>query len=164
MRKVRLTKGYFAIVDNQDYSRVSKHKWQAVESKYTTYAYTSFRGNGKQFKVALHRFILGEEVASGMVVDHKNKNGLDNRRRNIRACTFGQNNHCRSRRSIATSSGYLGILWKKGEESWRCRIGVNGKDIYIGQTKFKYKLPALAKRYNYYALKYYGKFAVLNEL
>lgn len=80
-----------ALVDDQDFERISKYKWHLHKTDCNIYAArwdTSFKPKKKIF---MHREILGLDPISKMVVDHINHNGLDNRRDNIRVCTRSQN-------------------------------------------------------------------------
>lgn len=87
---VPLSKGMFARVDSDDYALVMAHRWHAVRSGASTYAATNIPREGGGFKALyMHRLIAGED---GRLVDHKNGDGLDNTRKNLRACDYTQNN------------------------------------------------------------------------
>jgi hypothetical protein len=83
---IPLTQGKFAIVDAEDYERLSKYKWHVDKGDSTYYAARGIVG--KNFR--MHREILN--APEGLVVDHRNHNGLDNRKKNLRLCTRSQNN------------------------------------------------------------------------
>ena len=87
IKLIPLTQGKFAIVDAEDYDRLSQYKWQAEKHKTTFYA----KRKSKYKSIKMHREIL--KPSNGMICDHKNHNGLDNRRCNIRLCTHAQNQH-----------------------------------------------------------------------
>lgn len=84
-RLIPLTQGKFAIVDAEDYDRLAQYKWFAVKSRKTFYAQRFGGGT----IVCMHREIM--RAPKGMVCDHKNHNGLDNRNSNLRLCTNAQN-------------------------------------------------------------------------
>lgn len=92
MKKIPLSQGLFALVDDEDYERVSQYKWCASKESRGTkfYAIRWERINGKQTKIRMHRFILGlppgkqcSHYQNGLVVDHVNGNSLDNRKCNL---------------------------------------------------------------------------------
>ncbi len=103
---IPLTQGKFAIVDAEDYDWLIRYKWHACKCKNTYYA-SRVRG-GKTIK--MHREIM--RAPKGLVCDHINHNGLDNRKRNLRLCTNAQN--CYNQRASATgTSKYKGVSWHK---------------------------------------------------
>lgn len=96
MKQIKLTKGLFALVSDEDFERVNQFKWTAsLESRGTKYyAIRRITADGKRVKIRMHRFIMGlppRMDASELVVDHVNDNGLDNRRENLQAITQTQN-------------------------------------------------------------------------
>jgi len=90
--------------------------------------------------------------------DHKNHDTLDNRRSNLRKCTYRQNS---ANRGISKNNvcGYKGVYWNTGHRKWLARIGVDGKKLCLGD--FNSKLEA-ARAYDIAALRYHGEFAFLN--
>jgi hypothetical protein len=151
IRFIPLTQGKFAIVDAEDYEHLSKYKWYAVYAGGKFYAYRSV----KYRAVSMHRQIMGEP--KGKVVDHRDGNSLNNRRSNLRICTFAQNQL--NRRSTGGVSRYKGVWFKKGHNKWKAQIGFNGKKIHIGY--FKDEIDA-AKAYDKKAKEFFGEFAYLN--
>ena len=67
----------------------------------------------------------------GKEVDHRNRNGFDNRRRNLRYATASQNNANKPKRSLNTS-GYKGVFWHKGAGKWMSQIGFKKRRYYLG--------------------------------
>jgi len=94
MKKIQLTQGKFAIVDDVDFAKANKYKWYATKSSYNWYAARGNRVNGQVKTIYMHRFIMN--CPTGMEVDHKNTNSLDNRRENLRNCTRKENLQNRS--------------------------------------------------------------------
>lgn len=98
-------------------------------------------------------------AAPGQLVDHKNLNGLDNRRENLRLCTDGQNKaNGRVRRD--NTSGYRGVYWNSSANKWQAYISVNSQRLYLGVFSDAWDA---ATAYNEAATLHYGEFARLNE-
>ena len=89
MKEISLTKGLVAIIDDEDFERVSRYKWVSLKNKRTVYASRSSDLKGGKKTMYMHRFIMNPP--SDMQVDHINGDGLDNRRVNLRVCTQSQN-------------------------------------------------------------------------
>jgi hypothetical protein len=93
-----------------------------------------------------------------LVVDHIDHNGLNNRKKNLRNCTFAEN--CRNTRlSSGTTSKYKGVHWHKRQKKWAAAIRCNNKTHHLGY--FTDEAEA-AKVYDKAAKKYHGVFASLN--
>jgi hypothetical protein len=155
-RRIPLTQGKFAIVDADDYEKLNCYSWQCRESGATFYALRLQFGNGRVRIISMHREIM--HAPKGMVVDHKNHNGLDNRKENLRIATATENRrHCRK---IKTgNSKYKGVYLKKRTGRWEASIGYNHERIHLGY--FDSEIEA-AKAYDAAAKKYHGEFAALN--
>jgi hypothetical protein len=155
MKRVKLTQGYVALVSNEDYARVMRHKWHALVRPRNVYAVRLIRGvNGKQTSLLLHRFILALED-SAVKVDHfPDPSGLNCQRNNLRQCTFKQNIWNQRLRSNNTS-GYKGVTFQNGR--WRAEAG--GRGGYIGMFGTAI---AAARAYDKRALELFGNFANLN--
>lgn len=156
-RKIRLTQGYFAKVDQRDYEYLCRYKWCVNMTPNSKYARcTKFYKTGKSRTVMMHRLIM--EPPRGYVVDHINGDGLDNRRANLRLATCAQNG--RNRRKIKKGiSRYKGVGWEESTGKWRARIIINRKKISLGCYKDEI---AAARAYDKAAKKYHGEFARLN--
>jgi len=149
---IPLTQDKFAIVDAADYDRLSKHKWCAVKGRRTYYA--TRRANGKL--VRMHRVIM--KARAGQVVDHREHDGLDNRRSKLRFCTPRQNT-MNQRPRLGCSSEYKGVFHGKGDKKFIAGIAYNSKRIHLG--RFDTARNA-AKAYDKKAKELFGEFAYLN--
>ena len=146
-------------MDPADYKRLNKYEWRSKKSGRCFHAIRQMRiGKSAKFTVIyMHRDVI--KVPEGMVVDHINHDGMDNRRVNLRAATHAQNAYHTKKRSGATHSKYKGIHWRKKHKKWVARIMFEGKRIYLGC--FRNEIEA-AKAYDRAARKYHGEFASLN--
>lgn len=162
MKLIPLTQGKFAQVDDDDYEELSKHKWHVMTGKYTCYAVRKVylgggRKNPKYTTVWMHRQILNVEDKLALV-DHKDHDGLNNQKNNIRKCTRSQNQ--RNKRSeINSTSKYLGVDYDSKRNRWKSRIRSNGKEKHLG--RFINEIDA-AKAYDIAAAEIHGEFANLN--
>ncbi len=151
---IPLTQGKFTIVDAEDYEWLSKYKWHVDKGDSTDYAARSIAG--KNFR--MHREILN--APEGLLVDHRNHNGLDNRRENLRLCTASENNmNRRPSKRANKSSRFKGVSWDKRRRRYQAYIQQNGKTVRIG--RFKSEIAA-AKAYDKKAKELFGEFAYLN--
>lgn len=140
------------LVDHQDMALVASLSWSWSNNKNTQYA--SCRTSPWRGQLA-HRMILG--APEGVQVDHRNGNGLDNRRANLREATHSQN-CCNTRPRKDRSSKYRGIrLAPSG--AFVAKISINGKRLHLGTFKTD-KEAALA--FDKAAKEHRGEFAILN--
>lgn len=154
---ISLTQGKFAVVDSADFERLNQYKWYAQKHRNTWYAYRNQRkDNGKYTLIAMHREIL--RPLTGMETDHKDGNGLNNRRVNLRTATISQNQH-NQRPQKKGISKYKGVSWYRNSHKWRAKIEINGRTISLGY--FFCEIEA-AKTYDTVARKYFGEFARTN--
>lgn len=156
MKSIALSHGKFALVDDEDYERVIQHKWHSDKNASSLglyYAKTKIDGR----TVRLHQFVLGIKS-----VDHKNGNGLDNQKSNLRPATQSQNK-ANQRKQIGTSSIHKGVcfLKKYKKPSWVAGIKVNGCRIYLGTYSSENDA---AISYNHAAKAFFGDFARLNTI
>lgn len=157
MREIPLTQGKVALVDDEDYERVSALKWYAMFLNGTTFYAASWVG-GKN--VYLHRFVLRLPPRIP-IIDHKNHDGLDCRKGNLRLCDKSQNAANRKKRRVG-SSKFKGVCLDRSRgdrpSKWLAYIGAGGK-TRIGYFKTEEEA---AMAYDELAVALYGKFALLN--
>ena len=155
MVEVSLTQEKVALIDDEDYELVSQYKWQAHKDGNTFYAYAGVVINNQKTTIKMHRLLMG--VTKGQQIDHKNGNGLDNRRENLRVCFSKQNNM--NRKTAYGSSKYKGVDWKKDKNKWRATISENRKQLHLGYFSSEKEA---AQAYDKAAKKLFGDFAKLN--
>jgi hypothetical protein len=152
MRELQISRGLVALVDDEDYDRArSAGSWTAVPHGYTTYAQRQARrAGGTRVTQKLHSFITGWPYA-----DHRNGDGLDNQRSNLRPATHGQNMGNKRRYSNNTS-GFKGVSWHAQSQRWRVVIGGHGMHRSLGL----FATPEEAARaYDAAAIEVFGEFA-----
>ena len=152
MRLIPLTQGYEAIVDDLDYIKLKQHHWKAVKDGKRTYAYREADGK----LIGMHQDVLG--VQPGKVIDHRDGNGLNNVRSNLRYATRSQNqaNSIRIKPAKAGSQ-YKGVTVLPVR--YVARIKVDGKTIHLGT--FATELKA-AQAYDAAARLHFREYAQLN--
>lgn len=154
---IPLTLNRHTIVSIADYELATQYKWQAYGRNGLYYAYRKCREEGLGLK-SLHRLIM--EPDDEVLVDHKNGNGLDNRRENLRFATVAQN-HCNTRPIEGRSSPYKGVSYDNRRRLWVSRIKAHERFHCLGY--FEQQEDA-AHAYNDAAAKLHGDFARLNTI
>jgi hypothetical protein len=149
----------YAKVDPDDYERLRKYEWLTKKGKNSFYARRRVpTGKSKKEKlVYMHQMVV--KVPKGMVIDHINQDGMDNRSDNLRPATYSQNLCNRKKRSGAMYSKYKGVHWNKSHKKWAARITFEKKTIELGYYLSEIEA---AKAYDRAAIKYHGEFACLN--
>ena len=162
-KRIPLTQGKFALVDDVDYDWLNQWKWYYVSDRHTGYAVrsqwdkaTKSRTRVQMALAIMHR--LSSQCPEEVLVDHANGDGLDNRRHNLRICTRSQN-AANKRKSPGCSSIYKGVHWHKRNHKWYAHIKFHGKDHHLGS--FDNEQDA-ATAYDIAAPEAFGEFAQLN--
>lgn len=160
MIEIPLTRGAFALIDDQDRDLISGYTWQAHGDRlYTLYATARKRIGNKRITVRMHRLIMGLSPKDISEVDHINGNGLDNRRANLRIVTHREN-QCNSRPRRNKHIKYKGVdLCRDGK--WRARCTVNGHTYHLGRFR---TAKEAASAYNDFARRQFGLNARLNRI
>jgi hypothetical protein len=133
VKKIKLTRGQVALVDDEDYADLSQFKWRATwqHSMQSFYAVRDIRlPNGKWTKERMHRRIMGLQYGDKRQSDHKNGNTLDNQRSNLRIATNFQN--ARNRKIPSNSTTGVTGVWKVGKK-WGAVIQVNHSRLHFGR-------------------------------
>ena len=158
---IPLTKGKSAIVDFEDYERITAMgKWCCGSDGYAIKNIRTPVGvEGKRFtNIQMHRVIMN--APKHLQVDHIWGDTLDNRKEKLRLCTVSQN-ACNRGKNNNNSSGYKGVWYRKSRQKWQADLVCEGKLIYLGLHTCPIEA---AKAYNEGAVKYFGEFAKLNEI
>ena len=129
-KKIKLTQGYEAIVDDDDYEFLSQWSWYINKRRYIVYALRDIRVGGKKRHLWMHRVI--NNTPDDLYTDHINGNGLDNRRSNLRTVTHQQNMLNTRVRKKAKYSKHRGVTWHKLNKKWYSQITVDRKNVYLG--------------------------------
>ena len=143
-----------AVIDDEDYDKCIKHNWYLVKKKHGKHISISTTINRKLLGLSI--FLLGSK--EGYHIDHKDRDGLNNQKSNLRHITQKDNN-----RNIGikgnNTSGYIGVSWHKKSQRYQVQIYHNKKRVYLGTYNSKEEG---AKIYDS-AIKYhYKEFGVLN--
>lgn len=152
MKKIKLTQGKVALVDDEDFEYLNQWKWSANKNKNTFYAQRHKVIEGKNKYIKMHRLIMN--TPDNIEVDHIDHNGLNCQRHNMRNCTRSQNS---MNKSPYGKSKYLGVYFIG--KTIIAGITINKKLIYLGSYKSE-EDAALA--YDIAAKKYHGEFANFN--
>jgi hypothetical protein len=153
--QIPLTQGKIAIVDRQDYERVSRYKWCLSRVGHQLYAHR--RQYGKTIR--LHQFIMNPP--KGKVVDHANGNGLDNRRENLRICTMLENAwNKRRRKPPGAHSRFIGVYpCQRPPGKWCVKVQCKGKVTNLGSFDDEVESARARDRK---AVELFGDYATLN--
>lgn len=153
---IELTRGKRAAVDDADYDWLNQWKWCAHKSVRTYYAVRSIRSGQSVKSILMHRLII--DAPYGVDVDHRDHDGLNCTRKNLRLCTNTENHRNEITRRDNTS-GYKGVSFDKHGKFWVSQIYIHGKKVYLGCFSDKIKA---AHAYDAAARRHFGEFANTN--
>ncbi len=160
IRYIPLTHGLYATVDAQDYEELSQHKWHAHFQKGTDLVYavrcSRYYQDGKrqQRTILTHREIM--KPPDGMVIDHINSTGINNRRCNLRTCTPAENLRA-ARPRAGTRSRFIGVF-PRGNRWWAA-VTYQREQFYLGTFDDEAEAARARDRK---AVELFGEFARLN--
>ena len=127
MKRIPLTQGKFALVDDEDYDWLMTWNWYAKKGGNTFYAATNIPLADGRGAIKMHRLLMMHP--KGMDIDHDNHEGLDNQKHNLITCTH---RHNMSNLRKQGSSQYTGVNWHKQKGKWQSRFTANGKTKHLG--------------------------------
>ena len=130
MKEIQLTQGKVALVDDEDFEWLNQFKWYAKKDKKTYYAAREIRLPEKRKTVLMHQVILSD-LPKGLMRDHRDGDGLNNQRENLRFVTSRQNSQ--NRKNITKTSQYPGVDSVGENLRWRARIRKKGKIRLLGR-------------------------------
>lgn len=155
-KKIPLTKGKFATVDEEDYPYLSRFTWQAAVYKNQYRAVRTIGKDGKDISLPMECFLITNR--KGFIYSHINGDTLDNRKENL--TTISQPHKLqKAKKRTETTSKYKGVYWDKRGKRWAVSINKNNKKYHIGYFKIEVEA-ALA--YNEKAKELYGEMAYQN--
>lgn len=153
MKRIELTKGQHALVDDADFEFLNQWKWRLSNRGY---AVRGERKNGIYKTIFIHRELLA--TPEGFITDHINGDCLDNRRSNLRVVTHRQNAMNRQK-DVKTISQFKGVSFYKKLNKWGAHIFHNNRLRYLGLFEQEHHA-ALA--YDLWAKELFGPYAKTN--
>ena len=152
MREIALTQGKVSLVDDEDYVVLSGHKWHAQRANRTFYAKRNVPGQDGEWsrkkKERMHRLVLalklGRDIAPGMKCDHRDGDGLNNQRFNLREVTNRGNSE---NLHVAKTSRFVGVCLDKRASKWHAQIRLSGKTIHLGYYATELEAALARERY-----------------
>ena len=153
VKSIPLGQVHHALVDDDDYPRLSQYTWFRSEAGYAV----GFVPTADKFKLAyMHRLLMNAPPSH--CVDHINGNPLDNRRQNLRIATPQQNVQ-NKRLSTLSQTGLKGVGWHKRRLKYHARIQQMGIRVHLG---FFQSAETAALAYDFAARRLFGAFALCN--
>lgn len=154
MKSIRLSSGQQTLVDDADYARLSQHTWCAQRRKNGFHA---ARYSGRRY-IYMHREILGltDPAIQG---EHRDGNGLNNQRCNLRTATKAQNGQAFLTSRKGKTSRFRGVFWESGTGRWGARIQCNKVGKNLGRFESE---TVAAKAYDTAAKALFGEYAQPN--
>lgn len=146
-----------ALVDDEDFERLNEFKWCVLRKGNVFYAERRAVIDGARCLIRMHRVILNLTDPS-ILIDHIDRNGLNNQKYNLRECTKSQNAMNRGAVGLGTSK-YKGVYWNKDRKKWAAIIQASKHKKFLGLF-FSEEDAAMA--YDIKAREMHGEFAKLN--
>lgn len=156
MKEIPLTQGKVALVDDADFEWLNQCKWCALQTspgKWYAVRNKSRKAISGSRTIWMHRVVAAQ--SGNPEVDHKNGDGLDNRRGNLRPCTHSQN-AANSKLNAKNTSGFRGVCWHPGAGKWMAYITAGGKRQHLGLWE---DAETAARAYDVAAIREFGDFA-----
>lgn len=123
MKRIPLTQGKYAIVDDEDFEWLNRWRWKYHKDGYAVRTATGNRN------VYMHREV--NKTPKGLLTDHINRNGLDNRRCNLRTTDY-RGNALNTGLPSNNTSGRKGVTWNKNRNRWQAQINSKKETVYLG--------------------------------
>ena len=153
MKKIPLTQGKFALVDDEDFDHLNQWKWYVHFSRGLFYAQRSAkRENGKQKTIHMHRLV--NKTPEGFHTDHINGDSLDNRSANLRTATCSENSKNRGRNNNCSTTN-KGVSWSDKKGKFYAQAMINLKKYHLGYFSSEKEA---ATAYEVFSSKNHGEF------
>ena len=152
-RLIPLTQGKNAIVDAEDFEWLNQWNWYAIRPRNIWYAVRHDRRSKPQKAIYMHALICGFDNP-----DHKDRDGLNNRRSNLRKCTRSDQAY-NTKKLANNTSGFMGVSWDRQSGKWKAQIMSDSRHIALGRFLSKEEA---ARAYDKAARIYHGEFAHIN--
>jgi hypothetical protein len=164
MKHIFLTQDKVAVVDDMDYEWLSQWPWHARKKKSKSSAgitkfYAARHSKNNEPPVMMHVEIMKRAGIFSSDYDHKDGDGLNNQRKNLRPCTKSQNSANRRKRNNTTSR-FKGVYWNKKAGKWRAQINPNREMKHLGLFRSE---EDAARAYDKAALEIFGDFSLTNN-
>lgn len=159
MKTITLTQGKVALVDDGLFEELSQFKWQALKGSKTWYAQRHICVDGRQTTIMMHREIFrlkGQPLPK--LVDHRDRDGLNNRWSNLRPANHIESIRNRGKRRDNTSD-YIGV--SPARKKWQARVKVGGVTKNLGYFTDKFSAAWIRDEF---VKANFGEFAVTNNL
>lgn len=136
MAIIELTSGFQALVDDEDLSRLQKFTWSYTKQPGSLTGYAQTWDSDRKRMLRMHRVVLGlmTKATCRDHIDHVNRNGLDNRKSNLRLATPSQNHANEGLRSTNTS-GFKGVTFDRSRNLWMAKITFRAKTVNLGRFR-----------------------------
>ena len=164
MKEIELIGGDKALVDDEDYEwLIEKYVWKLLHSRSNRYCrsiYKNYDINTQDVSFFMHRLIMEKYYGkSKLKVDHKDRNGLNNQKSNLRYATNSQNSVNIAKYKKNSTSQYKGVYFLKDSSKWHARFSTQG--IALLDKSFLFEREA-AIAYDIMVTKHFPEFVVLN--
>jgi hypothetical protein len=128
LREIKLTRGFVALVDDEDFEYLNQFSWQVTNNGFTNYAkrgvyLPKINGKRRSKTIWMHREIMN--ISPKLQADHINRNGLDNRKENLRIVTNRENHW-----NLSNQGDYIGI--QKIGNRYQSKIYIKNKNVHLG--------------------------------
>lgn len=133
MKKIKLTQGKYALVDDEDFEILNQWKWHSIKNGRTFYAGRTSAKNKETKKrngIRMHIEIIGKSP-KGKEIDHKDGNGLNNQRKNLRLVSHSEN-MINQRQRLNNTSGFRGVSWNTALKKWRTDVRLHTIRFFLG--------------------------------
>lgn len=151
--------GFVALVDDADFEMLSEYSWGIQRSGGgKLYAITVKRSGATRIRKRMHLLVFG---ITDKEVDHRDGNGLNNQRDNLRPANRSQQCFNQLKNKAARTSRFKGVSWNSAREQWVAQIQVGRSHPWLGRFEDE-KMAAMV--YDQAALKYFGEFAKINKM